>query len=83
MTWPLFAGSALNAASWASPTVSKVKPTAQDSTPSTVTTIDSAPSANPYWPSWTGSDTTHMITRLRQVDLADHVQHRVARRPRP
>ena len=52
----------MNAASWASPTVSKKNPTAHDSTPSAVTTIDSTPVANPYWPNCTGHETTHRIT---------------------
>ena len=59
MTCPLFAGSFLNAASWASPTVSNVTPTAQTTTPTQTSGQKSSGSTIAIC---TGRDTNH-ITR--------------------
>ncbi len=59
MTLPLLDGSALNALSWASPTVSNATPTSQTSTPSAAT----QPSADDVAAAtWSGSDTNHAAT---------------------
>ena len=77
MTLPLLSGSALNDASWASPTDSKVNPTSHSSAPTITTgsTVDARTIA-----ASTGRDDDEHDAGLRQVDLAQHGGGHRARR---